>query len=411
MRGRNMAGLITIILGAMVLSVGAFFQPSAASELRQTPPPAPTTTGVVTTLDGKEVQLTDLSVVGHSGIPLVSGVIPTFDYVNRVEFGADQAGYREAVFTFVDGSQWGDLLGSASYSVKISGQWALGSFETELSNVKTIEIQRSSPSSPAPPPTSLFPRFKVITRRGAEIDMTGLWLGINQADEYEFYTHDAPRGIPLANGLEVSLDYISRVDYCEDSTAAQCEVVIALVNGTELRNYAGNWKRSVTITGHWVIDQLEFGSFDGNLLNIKSIEIQHDSAVPIPAVPPSTFNPATVIYPDGSSLDVGNLQFTVRCISGVMCCYGNTVGALPTTEGYSIDFSKVKEIEFLHDQYQDALLPIRVNALDGQVFDFETQPDDPCQSDTWWLIGEAALGHFNVPVTGISKLVFESGSE
>jgi hypothetical protein len=409
MRGKNIIGLIATILGAVVVSLGAFFQPSAASdELRQATPPAPTNTGVVTTLDGKEVQLADLT----ANIPLVSGVIPTFDYVSRVEFGADQEDYREAVFTFVDGTEWRDLLGSASYSVKISGQWALGSFETELSNVKTIEVQRASPLSPAPPSTPLFPRFKVITRRGAEIEMTGMGLAMNSANEYTFYTHDAPRGIPLANGLEVSLDYISRVEYCGDNAAAQCEVVITLVDGSELRNYASNWKRDVTVSGHWVIDQPEFGSFDGSLLDIRSIEIERDSAPElIPAVPPSTFNPATVVYPDGSRLDVGNLQFTVRCISGLRCCYGDTVSALPTVEGYNIDFSKVKEIEFLNDQYKDSLLPIRVTALDGQVFDFETQPVDPCQGDTWWLRGEAALGHFNIPVTGISKLVFESGSE
>jgi hypothetical protein len=200
----------------------------------------------------------------------------------------------------------------------------------------------------------------------------------------------------------VSFDYISRVDFGGEKGEFG-PVTLTLLDGTLLKENLG-WKgRSDTkLSG-----PVKLGTFEMGLAGIKTIEIRRVSAPSsVPQTPPSGYHMATVVLANGKSTRVSDFEFRSRCASGGWCCYGEDLDNVPYLEGVKVSFSKVKEIEFLHDQKQDQGLPMKVTLLEGEPITYATQPPSPCQHTDWRLTGRAALGFFDIKVNTVKKVVF-----
>jgi hypothetical protein len=254
---------------------------------------------------------------------------------------------------------------------------------------------------PSPIPASLV--FNITTKSGTRIQLTKMvW------DSGSDIPDDQPVGIPIENGVEISMDYVRHVSI-SDWTEAGWLITITFTDGSILNSRLG-WKQErfgVSING-----ESSLGGFESQLTDIETIEVKRAAGShAIPQSPPSYGSVvATLFYTNGDQLQVTDLGFRVLCWGGSfvlgICCYGEAeVHYMPTVDGLRIDFSKVKAIEFLHTEKQGTRLPVNVTALDGQVSRFEIEPPDPCQEENWRLIGNVALGRLDVEVTSIEKII------
>lgn len=210
--------------------------------------------------------------------------------------------------------------------------------DTLISPASTPANSRSSSktfaamSTASPPP----PEGILVTKRdGSSIELSGLrWVIDHDIPE-------SPSGVPTASGVEVSLDYVTRVELGTPSDKSW-PVTITLLDGTSLIDSLGfKARRGLRIEG-----DTDLGYFKTTLDNVQSIVLRRKTAPKtVPQVLRSTQNVVVIENRTGTRTKVSEAIFRVRCSRGMWCCYGEKADGIPVTDGLNVALAKVKVVE------------------------------------------------------------------
>lgn len=282
--------------------------------------------------------------------------------------------------------------------------------------VKTLIPTREASPRLTPAPIT----YLATTRAGQELHFRRVLL---EANEYvAFHTEGVPQGIPLANGVEVSFDYISQVDFDLptsdwDSVLRSATTPEPLVNPDgevvlpDLISDSGSWPVTLTLTdGSKILTSLGFkahhkihltgdsayGFLDVSLTDIQKIVIQRTTdPKPIPSQP-SGDNLITVETSGGETVSIAYPKLFTTCMYDVYCCHGEDLTSLPLESG-NIPLGDVRSIEFSGEA-------ISVTLKDGKTLNDKLRSSVDCPGIGWRLRGKAALGDFELPLALIQKI-------
>lgn len=248
-----------------------------------------------------------------------------------------------------------------------------------------------------PTPTPLT--YVVTTRSGKSTELTTLSWVITGS--YPSYEQSSPQGVPLASGVEVALGHVSRVEFTGAAgSAAPTGAIVTLTNGTVLRDDLGFKVRfGLKITGN-----TDLGSFEAPLSDVQSITVQRKGPPKaIPGGPPSTSNVAVIENARGARTRVSGLSFRVRCVRGILCCYGETLSTVPLEGGIGVDLGRIKVVE-VGEVTAGKPVPVRITLTDGRVLSEQVRPSSECSSKIWRLEGQAALGRFDIQLDAVGRI-------
>jgi hypothetical protein len=189
-------------------------------------------------------------------------------------------------------------------------------------------------ASPTPAPAV----FVLTKRDGMTIQLTSFNWSISSY--YPSYEEHTPGGIPMASGVEVSTDYVTRVEF-GTKTESSWPVTITLLDGTPLKDELG-FKRAF---GLRISGDTDLGSFQTSLEDVQTIVVERKSAPKtVPDAPPG--GGAVVIETRrGTRTKVSGLKFDTRCVNGLRCCYGDTLSGIPLTTGLNADPGRIKAVQ------------------------------------------------------------------
>jgi hypothetical protein len=253
--------------------------------------------------------------------------------------------------------------------------------------------------------------YTVTTQTGTEVQLAYVRLGLQvqapSSPSSQFYGY---AGVPLKNGEVIAFDYISRVEF-SDNTGDPGAVTITLIDGTKRRDHLG----LDIFPGLTLYSETAVGAFSKSLKDIKTIVVKRASvSSTLPqAFPSGTI--ATIVFTNDERLRVSDLG--LRFISEPNTwvdgkqnpwCVVNHASYLSTVEGFQISLYKIKEIEFLHEKSQDNFLPVNIVASDGQILTYKVVvPKGRCMGG-WRLTGNMALGYFEIPLGSVRKIAYEN---
>lgn len=251
-------------------------------------------------------------------------------------------------------------------------------------------------SAPATPhltrPTPVALTFLITTRDGQEMEASRVYFGPHSPS------------IPLSNGLLVSFDYVSQVQFTDDAGGSPL-AAITLVDGT-------------VITHAFTTDPLALeavtpqGELAIPIMSLGAIVVNRESSPgPIPQAPPASDNLATVVLEGGERIQVSGLRFSYGCTGpcGVFnCLYGERMGYLTTSEGVMVRLSDAHQLQFAHEPAQAGLLVVIATGPRGEVTTYHAVPPAPCESSVWEIDGETALGYFRIQATAVDSIIVEA---
>lgn len=249
--------------------------------------------------------------------------------------------------------------------------------------------------TPTPTPST----YVVTTRSGKSTELTSLdWVITGY---YASYEQTRPQGVPLASGVEVSLDYVSRVEFTGAAGSAEpTGAIVTLTDGTVLRDDLG-FKVGF---GLKISGKADLGSFEVPLSDVQAITVQRKgSPKAIPGGLPSPSNVAVVENAKGERTRVSGLSFRVRCVRGVLCCYGERLSTVPLEGGVGVDLGRIKVIE-VGEVTAGKPVPARITLADGRVLTEAIRPSTECGSAMWRLEGQAALGSFEIQLGTVRRI-------
>jgi len=248
-------------------------------------------------------------------------------------------------------------------------------------------------SSPTPAPAM----FLLTKRDGTNIQLSSIsWGLIGQFNSAQF---SSPTGVPTASGVEVSFDYITRVEFGIQSNTSW-PVTITLLDGNVLKDDLGFKAR----LGLNVSGKTDLGTFETNLTNVQTIALQRATAPKaVPDVPPSTQSLAVIENRGGTRTKVSGLTFRTRCVLGWTCCYGDSISGIPLVSGINVDPARIKLIE-VGEVAEGKTVPVTLTTIGGKVTTSEIRTSGECTNMVWRLQGSAALGSFEIQLDTVRKI-------
>lgn len=282
-------------------------------------------------------------------------------------------------------------------------------------------IKTLIPTREASLPLTPYPvTYLATTRAGQELQFRRILL---EANEYvAFHTEGVPQGIPLANGVEVSFDYISQVDF--DIPTSDWDSLPGVVSSPEplvnpdgevvlpdLISDSGSWFVTINLTdGSKISTNLGFkahhkihltgdstyGFLDVSLTDIQKIVIQRTTnPKPIPDQPTGD-DLVTVETSGGDMVSIAHPRLFTTCMYDVYCCHGEDLTSLPLA-GADIALEDIRLIEFSDET-------VLVTLKNGKSLTDKLRPSVDCPGIGWRLRGKAALGDFELPLELIRKI-------
>ena len=275
-----------------------------------------------------------------------------------------------------------------------SVQFATSDAESSTSTIGTITIDSS--------PTLPLKTFIVTMKDGKEFQLNTLAVGHYIVGQFS-PSLLGYEGVPTEKGMWFSFDYINRVDINEGKENAPA--TITLIDGSIVNE---------TIKfGDYIYGKADLGEFKKEISSIKSISIQRKNAVE--KIPQETLSglSAKIISVDGKEI-AHVTEFKIIYEHSIP---GNTVwcdvfsySSLPTSDGLSINFTKIKEMEFIQTRVEKAI-PVRITTLDEKVYEYQMGADysgyAPCGDDGWRVGGKWSLGKAEIPIIYVGKVVFK----
>jgi hypothetical protein len=265
---------------------------------------------------------------------------------------------------------------------------------------KTLIPERAE----AAPSLSLTPKpldILVTTRAGQEVHFERIMI---EPNEYvAFHTESIPQGIPLANGVEVKLDYLQQVDFVlptadwEKSPAAGVwKVDLLLTDGTQLHTALGfKARHKLRVTGYSNLGYVEI-----DLIDVKKITFQRSSAplpLPLPKEPVGN-DILTVGTQNGEIVRVANPKIFTRCMYEVYCCHDETLEMIPLLGRTDIALNAVQSVTFPSNQ------SVVIASADGSPAAAKIRPSSVCPQTAWRLRGKAALGDFEIELSSVKEM-------
>ena len=263
---------------------------------------------------------------------------------------------------------------------------------------KTLIPERAG----AAPSLSLTPKpldILVTTRAGQEVHFERFMI---EPNEYvAFHTESIPQGIPLANGVEVALDYIQQVDFDQppagwDSPSASGDwnVSLLLTDGTQLHTGLGfKTHHKLRITGYSNLGYVEI-----ELVDVRTITMQRSSA-PLPLSKEPVGNDIlTVETQKGERVSVANPKIFTRCMYDVYCCHDETLEMIPLLGRTDISLNAVQSVTFPSNE------SVVIALADGSPAAGKIRPSSVCPQTAWRLRGKAALGDFEIELSSIKEM-------
>jgi hypothetical protein len=277
------------------------------------------------------------------------------------------------------------------------------------------------PTREATPQLTPFPApYLVTTHAGQELQFRSILL---EPNEYvAFHTESVPQGIPMASGVEISLDYISQVDFGKptsdwDSAPQASSSPALLINPSgevvlpDLSSGLGSWPVTITLTnGSTISSSLGFkahhkihltsdsnyGFLDIALTDIQKIVIKRITAPRSIPSQPTGDNPITIETSNGDIVTITYPRLFTTCMYDVYCCHGEDLTSLPL-EGADILLKDIRSVK-LSNGFESIVF------LDGKTLDAKLRPSIDCPGTGWRLRGKAALGDFELPLELITKI-------
>ena len=262
--------------------------------------------------------------------------------------------------------------------------------------IKTlIPTYPSTQASPTPAATV----YLINTRAGQTLYFNRLKLEPN--DYVAYHTEAVPQGIPLKNGVEVSFDYILRVDFGApspdwdaSSAAANWPVTIILTDGSKIESSLGfKAQHLIHVTG-----QSSMGTVDLQLVDINSLVIKRTTpTIAIPQAPQGMqlFNVKTAV---DEPVAVADIKVFARCMYEVYCCHDESLTSLPVTGGADIILNSVQSVSFAGGD------KVEVSLVDQPAGTYTLRPSKACPESEWRLRGKAALGDFELPLAAVQQI-------
>jgi hypothetical protein len=295
--------------------------------------------------------------------------------------------------TLVDGKVLKDNLGFKADGCKVKGQTDLGSYETLLSDVRTIVLQRktapkSIPQMPPPFETYDSPAAKTVflieTRSGMHTKASGFEFYVQCSGYYinVFYGYRSPF-VPVVGGLNIDLTKIKLLEVIGPVQAGKpVPVTITSVDGRS-RRYEIRLSDSCSLPMWTIHGRAALGGFDIRLDQVKRVEL---SSAP-PAEPPENLAEAgpglsgTLVGRQGQSVEFASLS-----------------GGLPLKSGFRFDLAKVRSIEF--GEESNGQVPVTLTVLDGRVI-------RDTMDGSYNLAGDLVLGTFQFQAKEIRRVAFK----
>jgi len=292
---------------------------------------------------------------------------------------------------------------------------------------KTLIPTRTVAGS-TPPLTPEPVVFLLTTRAGQELQFRNIMLEPNAY--VAFHTESVPQGIPMANGVEISFDYIAQVDFdlpSPDWDSTPKPGLAATDQSGELvlpdaPTGSGNWPVTVILTdGTKITDNLGFkahhkihvtgqsnyGYLDIELVDIQKIVILRTSTPrPIPHEPQGD-DPIFIETLNGETVKVTYPKVFARCMYDVYCCHGEALDVIPLLGGADLSLKDVKSIIFPAPSDLLSKRPpvaVTVTLPDGTFSNATLRPSADCPGTAWRMRAKAALGDFEIELASIKKI-------
>jgi hypothetical protein len=262
--------------------------------------------------------------------------------------------------------------------------------------------------------------YLATTRAGQEIQFRRIMF---EANEYvAFHTESVPQGIPIINGVEISFDYITQVDFDNPSsdwnfTPQANSSPEPLINPSgelvlpDLISGLGNWPVTITLTdGSMISTSLGFkarhkihltGDSDYGFLDIPLVDFQKlvikraSASKPIPSQPPGD-DTITIQTVSDDIVSIAYPKLFTICMYDVYCCRGEDLTLLPL-ESADVPLDEIRSIGFSNEMAS-------VTFKDGKTLDGKLRPSPDCPGIGWRLRGKSALGDFELPLSLIKKI-------
>jgi len=261
--------------------------------------------------------------------------------------------------------------------------------------------------------------FLLTTRAGQELQLRFIMLEPNSY--VAFHTESVPQGIPIANGVEISFDYITQVDFdlpspdwdynpgpgaaatdqsgelvLPDSPAGSGNwlVTVILTDGAKITaNLGFKAHHKIHVTG-----ESNYGYIDIELIDVQKVVIKRTSTPrPIPNEPVGD-DLIFIETLNGEIVKVANPTVFARCMYDVYCCHGETLNAIPLLGGADLSLNLVKSIAFPAPGSGTITMP------DGTSSNATLRPSADCPGIAWRIRGKAALGDFEIELALIKKI-------
>jgi len=286
---------------------------------------------------------------------------------------------------------------------------------------KTLIPTRSAANSiPMPYPVVMF----LTTRAGQELQFRSIIIG--PYDYVAYHTEANPQGIPMENGVEISFDYITQVDF--DLPSPDWDATPTSGNGPanasstdssgkivlpDSPTGSGTWPVTVTLTdgskitgslgfkAHHqlhVLGESHYGNIDMSLVDVQKIVMKRTSA-PAP-IPPEPLGDDIIFVETvkGETIKVAYPRIFSLCMFDVYCCHGETIGDIPIQGGADIPLNTIKSVAFSEPGSVTVTMP------DGALSKAKLRPPTDCPNSAWRLRGKAALGDFSILFSSIKKI-------
>jgi hypothetical protein len=247
----------------------------------------------------------------------------------------------------------------------------------------------------AAPSLSLTPKPLVIlvtTRAGQEVHFERIMI---EPNEYvAFHTESIPQGIPLANGVEVKLDYLQQVDFDQPTASGDWNVSLLLSDGTQVKTGLGfKARHKLRITGYSNLGYVEI-----ELVDVKKITFQRSYApLPLPKEPVGN-DILTVETQNGELVRVASPKIFTRCMYEVYCCHDETLEMIPLLGRTDIALNAFQSVTFPSNE------SVVIALADGSPAAGKIRPSSVCPQTAWRLCGKAALGDFEIELSSVKEM-------